>query len=219
MAPTAAACDPARCGGPGLPGQCGGGAAGLIGRRVDLSFAVLYFNGDTFASGGGYDSVAGTAQVRWAMSRQTALTGSYIFYRYVFPRTRCRPRGSTRASLARPFALAWNSGCRFTGRRLLESPDRPEPIVNALTVDVEDYFQVSAFESVVARGRWDASSSGWWRTPDGCSTCSPSSTSGHVLRARVDRGARAGAREADCGGRPRGGVTRLLAQACVHQSS
>jgi polysaccharide deacetylase family protein (PEP-CTERM system associated) len=28
------------------------------------------------------------------------------------------------------------------------------PIVNALTVDVEDYFQVSAFEGVVSRDRW-----------------------------------------------------------------
>jgi len=31
---------------------------------------------------------------------------------------------------------------------------RGESIVNALTVDVEDYFQVSAFASVVARDRW-----------------------------------------------------------------
>jgi polysaccharide deacetylase family protein (PEP-CTERM system associated) len=30
------------------------------------------------------------------------------------------------------------------------------PIVNALTVDVEDYFHVSAFDSVVSRARWDA---------------------------------------------------------------
>jgi polysaccharide deacetylase family protein (PEP-CTERM system associated) len=30
------------------------------------------------------------------------------------------------------------------------------PIVNALTIDVEDYFQVSAFASHIARGRWDA---------------------------------------------------------------
>ena len=30
------------------------------------------------------------------------------------------------------------------------------PIVNALSVDVEDYFQVSAFEGVIARERWDA---------------------------------------------------------------
>jgi polysaccharide deacetylase family protein (PEP-CTERM system associated) len=29
------------------------------------------------------------------------------------------------------------------------------PIVNALTIDVEDYFQVSAFERHVARGDWD----------------------------------------------------------------
>jgi len=30
----------------------------------------------------------------------------------------------------------------------------PPVIVNALTVDVEDYFQVSAFERVVSRDRW-----------------------------------------------------------------
>ncbi|MCX6545057.1 MAG: DUF3473 domain-containing protein [Acidobacteria bacterium] len=30
----------------------------------------------------------------------------------------------------------------------------PAPIINALTIDVEDYFQVSAFERVVARERW-----------------------------------------------------------------
>src|SRR5688572_13283137 len=29
------------------------------------------------------------------------------------------------------------------------------PIVNAMSVDVEDYFQVSAFERVVARGDWN----------------------------------------------------------------
>jgi len=28
------------------------------------------------------------------------------------------------------------------------------PIVNAMTVDVEDYFHVSAFDSVVSRARW-----------------------------------------------------------------
>ncbi len=31
----------------------------------------------------------------------------------------------------------------------------PQPIVNAFTVDVEDYYQVSAFESVVGRAEWD----------------------------------------------------------------
>ena len=29
------------------------------------------------------------------------------------------------------------------------------PVVNAMTVDVEDYFQVSAFEGVIDRGDWD----------------------------------------------------------------
>jgi polysaccharide deacetylase family protein (PEP-CTERM system associated) len=31
----------------------------------------------------------------------------------------------------------------------------PGGVVNAMTVDVEDYFQVSAFDAVVARSRWD----------------------------------------------------------------
>ncbi|MFM7348115.1 MAG: XrtA system polysaccharide deacetylase [Erythrobacter sp.] len=36
------------------------------------------------------------------------------------------------------------------------SPPRDLPIVNALSVDVEDWFQVGAFENVIARGDWDA---------------------------------------------------------------
>lgn len=36
----------------------------------------------------------------------------------------------------------------------MELRDEPSRVVNALTVDVEDYFQVSAFDSVVDRGRW-----------------------------------------------------------------
>src|SRR5262245_4134886 len=31
----------------------------------------------------------------------------------------------------------------------------PAGITNALSVDVEDYFQVAAFESVIARGDWN----------------------------------------------------------------
>ena len=31
---------------------------------------------------------------------------------------------------------------------------RPKPIVNAMTIDVEDYFQVSAFEHQVSRSQW-----------------------------------------------------------------
>jgi polysaccharide deacetylase family protein (PEP-CTERM system associated) len=36
----------------------------------------------------------------------------------------------------------------------VQSP--PGTIVNAMTVDVEDYFQVSAFDGIVSRSRWDA---------------------------------------------------------------
>lgn len=32
----------------------------------------------------------------------------------------------------------------------------PRPVVNAMTIDVEDYFHVSAFDGVVPRSRWDA---------------------------------------------------------------
>jgi polysaccharide deacetylase family protein (PEP-CTERM system associated) len=35
----------------------------------------------------------------------------------------------------------------------------PEGIVNAMTVDVEDYFQVSAFDSVLSRADWDRAES------------------------------------------------------------
>lgn len=34
-------------------------------------------------------------------------------------------------------------------------PSEPDAIVNAMTVDVEDYFHVSAFDGVVPRRRWD----------------------------------------------------------------
>ena len=32
----------------------------------------------------------------------------------------------------------------------------PDRIVNGLSVDVEDWFQVGAFENTIARGDWDA---------------------------------------------------------------
>lgn len=36
-------------------------------------------------------------------------------------------------------------------------PSRPRPsVVNGLSVDVEDWFQVGAFENVIARGEWDS---------------------------------------------------------------
>ena len=34
--------------------------------------------------------------------------------------------------------------------------EAPIPVTNAMTVDVEDYFQVSAFDDVIARADWDA---------------------------------------------------------------
>ena len=37
----------------------------------------------------------------------------------------------------------------------LPEPDRPA-IINGLSVDVEDWFQVGAFEKVIARGEWDS---------------------------------------------------------------
>jgi len=40
-------------------------------------------------------------------------------------------------------------------RKLKLGPPKPPSIVNAMTVDVEDYFQVSAFESDVERAAWD----------------------------------------------------------------
>ena len=33
---------------------------------------------------------------------------------------------------------------------------QPQPVINAMTVDVEDYFQVSAFESHIERRQWDS---------------------------------------------------------------
>jgi polysaccharide deacetylase family protein (PEP-CTERM system associated) len=38
---------------------------------------------------------------------------------------------------------------------LQSSPSVPEGIVNAMTVDVEDYFQVAAFEDRISRSDWD----------------------------------------------------------------
>jgi polysaccharide deacetylase family protein (PEP-CTERM system associated) len=37
----------------------------------------------------------------------------------------------------------------------MNAPERVRGVVNALTIDVEDYFQVSALAPYIARGRWD----------------------------------------------------------------
>ena len=64
---------------------------------------------------------------------------------------------------------------------------RGGPIVNAMTIDVEDYFQVSAFDGDrAARSSWDvAREPRLPRTPSGCSTSSTRPASGDVLRARL----------------------------------
>ena len=39
---------------------------------------------------------------------------------------------------------------------IVREPAVPMPVVNALSIDVEDYFQVSAFASCIERSRWDS---------------------------------------------------------------
>ena len=50
-------------------------------------------------------------------------------------------------------------------------------MVNAFTVDVEDYFQVSAFERYIPRHEWDHWESRLWPTPTAFSGCSTGITS------------------------------------------
>ena len=37
----------------------------------------------------------------------------------------------------------------------MEAPDANKPVVNAMTIDVEDYFHVSVFDGLVPRSQWD----------------------------------------------------------------
>src|ERR1022692_681633 len=62
--------------------------------------------------------------------------------------------GRTHRSASRGLARAAPSPpCRES--RLIPQPSPATAIVNALTIDVEDYFQVSAFADHVSRGDWD----------------------------------------------------------------
>jgi polysaccharide deacetylase family protein (PEP-CTERM system associated) len=45
-------------------------------------------------------------------------------------------------------------GSRFLGR-VVDQPDDRVNVMNALTIDVEDYFQVHAFETTISRSDWD----------------------------------------------------------------
>src|SRR5688572_25455656 len=58
-----------------------------------------------------------------------------------------------RACVERRGALAI---CLHQRAASMNSPAQPRaPIVNAMTVDVEDYFHVSAFENTVSRSQWE----------------------------------------------------------------
>lgn len=46
------------------------------------------------------------------------------------------------------------SGCAHNGGSLSKDHDSPPIVINALTVDVEDYFHVSAFEGSIRRADW-----------------------------------------------------------------
>ena len=72
-------------------------------------------------------------------------------------------------------------------RRVSTEPHRPEPVMNALTIDVEDYFHVSVFDGLVPRSRVGSSSrAASVRTPSVCSR-SIGETQGHLFRARLGR--------------------------------
>ena len=44
----------------------------------------------------------------------------------------------------------------MNAQSFVNRPDKPETIVNGLSVDVEDWFQVGAFEDVIERDQWGA---------------------------------------------------------------
>jgi len=68
---------------------------GFAGRRLDLTFLGLY---STSASGAGglytdYESFSANARIRFALSRSTALSAGYVFYRYEFSPDTPLPEG------------------------------------------------------------------------------------------------------------------------------
>ena len=94
-----------------------------------------------------------------------------------------------------------------TGRRAVD-----EPIVNALTIDVEDYFHVSVFDGLVPR-----TPVGSAREPRLRQHRAPARgdrrDQGHVLRARLGRGAVSAAGPHDRRRRPRDRLARVRAPA------
>jgi hypothetical protein len=54
--------------------------------------------------------------------------------------------------------------------QIMTSPTNT-PVQHIFSVDVEDYFQVNAFEATVQRSQWTVSPAGSSATWTGCSTC------------------------------------------------
>jgi polysaccharide deacetylase family protein (PEP-CTERM system associated) len=92
--------------------------------------------------------LTGWAQVRYTYgaSVEDAIEKLQYDLYYTKPVVRARPRNRARDHQDRPPA-AW-------GAMTVGVPAAGE-IVNAMSVDVEDYFQVSAFDRVVSRAGWD----------------------------------------------------------------
>ena len=92
------------------------------------------------------------------------------------------------------------------------------PIVNAMTVDVEDYFQASAFDRVVSRAVVGRAREPRRRaTRTGCSSCSTAhGVTRDVLRARLGGRALPGAGARDRRPRARGRVARVSPSADLH---
>ena len=83
------------------------------------------------------------------------------------------------------------------------------PIVNAMSVDVEDYFHVSVFDGIVPRSRWTQLESRVCANTDRLLDLFDDPASQHVLRPRLGRRAPPGAGARDRRARPRDRVARL----------
>ena len=90
------------------------------------------------------------------------------------------------------------------------------PFVNAMTVDVEDYFQVSAFDAVVPRSSWESRESRvCGNTERLLDLFADVEHQVDVLRARVGRGAVSHTRSPDCRRGARARLARLRAPSRV----
>ncbi len=94
----------------------------------------------------------------------------------------------------------------------MAAPGSDADVLNAMTVDVEDYFHVSAFDGVLPRSNWDAIESRVVANTERLlDIFAGHRRARHVLRARLGRRALSRTGAADRGGGPRARVTRLRA--------